>query len=187
MSFAPGSLALFLPMVTKLFRGPGKLLLALNGTMVVILAIISWNAHRDGHGAGMVFFVTALVLLVAIIVFAFRGYQLVKRVDEAGAARQRTLAVSTDVEILDGATPAETEMENLKRRLQDARIEADTTRARFLPRIEAAQRAGIAASGGIVNAPYLKADLRPTVIAGLMSLAAGPLTLFLLLLAAIIF
>lgn len=187
MSFAPGSLALFLPLVTKLFRGPGKLLIALNGTMAVILALISWNAYQDGHGAGMVFFVAALLFLVAIIVFALRGYQLIKRVDEAGAARQRTLGVSTDVEIVDGATPAETEMENLKRRLQDARIEADTTTARFLPRIVAAQRAGIAASGGIVNAPYLKADLRPTIIAGSISLAAGPITLFLLLLAAIIF
>ena len=44
----------------------------------------------------------------------------------------------------------------------------------------------IAAAGGTVEAPYLKADLRVTIVSGLLAMAAGPAGFILLIVTAII-
>src|SRR5690606_6163665 len=49
------------------------------------------------------------------------------------------------------------------------------TAARWFPRVEAAQRALLRAAGGPVNAPYLRDDLRVTLLAFLGTVAAIPL------------
>jgi hypothetical protein len=60
--------------------------------------------------------------------------------------------------------------------LNAAMAENAVRTARFLPRVEAAQRAALAAAGGPVRAPYLKDDLRVTLVALLGTLAAVPLS-----------
>ncbi|MBE6484061.1 MAG: hypothetical protein E7Z96_04680 [Actinomycetaceae bacterium] len=66
----------------------------------------------------------------------------------------------------------------------DAMLEAQDIRDTWMPRVEAAQRAAIAAAGGLVNAPYLKDDLRITLVSGLVAVIGLPLGFFLLILAA---
>ena len=76
--------------------------------------------------------------------------------------------------------------------LQDGALLAQTLRGRhalivsdahvaprYLHRVEAAQRAAIAAAGGVVKAPYLKDDLRPTILSAMFSVLSVPvLSLF---------
>ncbi len=66
----------------------------------------------------------------------------------------------------------------------DAMLEAQDIRDTWMPRVEAAQRAAVAAAGGLVNAPYLKDDLRITLVSGLVAVIGLPLGFFLLILAA---
>ncbi|RTE50859.1 hypothetical protein [Actinobaculum sp. 352] len=66
----------------------------------------------------------------------------------------------------------------------DAMLEAQDLRDTWLPRVEAAQRSAVAAVGGLVNAPYLKDDLRITLVSGLVAVIGLPLGFFLLILAA---
>lgn len=63
-------------------------------------------------------------------------------------------------------------------RLNDAAAEAAQLRETWMPRIEAAQRSAIAAAGGLVNAPYLKDDLRVTLLSGIFTLLSIPLGVF---------
>ena len=63
-------------------------------------------------------------------------------------------------------------------RLHDAAAEAAQLRETWMPRIEAAQRSAIAAAGGLVNAPYLKDDLRVTLLSGIFTLLSIPLGVF---------
>lgn len=55
-----------------------------------------------------------------------------------------------------------------------------------MPRIEAAQRAAIAAAGGTDNAPYLKDDLRITIISALTTMMTVPLSFFFILVGLVI-
>jgi len=59
--------------------------------------------------------------------------------------------------------------------LREAAAEAQIHTARWFPRVEAAQRALLRAAGGPVNAPYLRDDLRVTLVAFLGTVAAIPL------------
>ena len=63
-------------------------------------------------------------------------------------------------------------------RLNDAAAEAAQLRETWMPRIEAAQRSTIVAAGGLVNAPYLKDDLRVTLLSGIFTLLSIPLGVF---------
>ena len=63
-------------------------------------------------------------------------------------------------------------------RLHDAAAEAAQLRETWMPRIEAAQRSAIAAAGGLVNAPYLKDDLRVALLSGIFTLLSIPLGVF---------
>ncbi len=63
-------------------------------------------------------------------------------------------------------------------RQHDAKMEATQLRDTWMPRVEAAQRAAIAAAGGTVNAPYLKDDLRVTIVSAVLSGLAIPAATF---------
>ena len=63
-------------------------------------------------------------------------------------------------------------------RQHDAKMEATQLRDTWMPRVEAAQRAAIAAAGGTVNAPYLKDDLRVTIVSAILSGLAIPAATF---------
>lgn len=71
-------------------------------------------------------------------------------------------------------------------RAKAARQEAENKRKTFMPRIEAAQRAAIAAAGGTDNAPYLKGDLRITIIFALTTMMTVPLSFFFILVGLVI-
>ena len=60
-------------------------------------------------------------------------------------------------------------------RMHDAALEGQELRNTWMPRVEAAQRAAIAAAGGTVNAPYLKDDLRMTLASYMGMLAGTPI------------
>lgn len=69
--------------------------------------------------------------------------------------------------------------EETKQRMADAKFESKNLRNTYMPRVEAAQRAAIAAAGGVVKAPYLKDDLRPTILSAMFSVLSVPvLSLF---------
>ena len=63
-------------------------------------------------------------------------------------------------------------------RQHDAMLEATQPRDTWMPRVEAAQRAAIAAAGGTVNAPYLKDDLRVTIVSAIFAAIAIPASTF---------
>ena len=58
--------------------------------------------------------------------------------------------------------------------LEEVRWVGSLRTARYFPRVEAAQRALVLAAGGTVNAPYLKDDLRVTLVALLGTFVAIP-------------
>ncbi|MFP7696825.1 hypothetical protein [Trueperella sp. LYQ143] len=68
-----------------------------------------------------------------------------------------------------------------KERAAAAQREAAIRKDTFFPRIEQAQRVAIAAAGGVDKVPYLRDDLRWTLLSGIITLAAIPLTAFLIL------
>ena len=58
-------------------------------------------------------------------------------------------------------------------------MEETQLRDTWMPRVEAAQRAAVAAAGGTVNAPYLKDDLRITLVSAIATGVLIPIeTLF---------
>lgn len=177
MSVLPGSLSLFLPILVQLLRGPGKVYTALNGLLV---ALGLWAAFRSNGGFAIFCLIVLLILAAGIALFALRASRLARHVEELATLSRRTVSsteVATAQDVDDRAKFA--------RRYEEASREASMKTARFMPRVEAAQRAAIAAVGGIGQAPYLKDDLRITILAGLITVAAGPIALLLLILLAI--
>ncbi|WP_418605206.1 hypothetical protein [Georgenia sp. SUBG003] len=75
-----------------------------------------------------------------------------------------------------GQDPARYALQDEVDTLNAAMAEGAVRTARFLPRVEAAQRAALVAAGGRVRAPYLADDLRVTIVALLGTLAAVPLS-----------
>lgn len=72
-------------------------------------------------------------------------------------------------------SPAEAARADEAQRMHDAMLEEQELRDTWMPRVEAAQRAAIAAAGGTVNAPYLKDDLRVTLASYIGVLAGTPI------------
>ena len=56
-------------------------------------------------------------------------------------------------------------------------MEQTQLRDTWMPRVEAAQRGAIAAAGGTVNAPYLKDDLRVTLVSAMTAGVLIPIEL----------
>lgn len=181
MSALPGALSVFLPLLVRLLRGPGKFMLAVNGALTALLVALAAAAVRDDHAAVWVPLGLGIVLAAAIVFFGVRLARLSKHVD----ALEKLQTESTDVEIIakDGRPVVDDEA---RQRFQDASYEASLRTSRFMPRVEAAQRAAVAAAGGTVAAPYLKDDLRWTIVSGLVTAAAGPVSFVLLIVTAII-
>ncbi|MDO5724132.1 MAG: hypothetical protein Q4P33_07035 [Flaviflexus sp.] len=176
MSVLPGSLSLFLPILVQLLRGPGKVYTVLNGIIVTLGLVAGIRAESS---LATVCTVILGILALGIVIFAIRGQRLAHHVEELATLSQRT--ISSEIAPL-GETDERAEF---ARRYEEASREASIKTARFMPRVEAAQRAAIAAVGGLGNAPYLEDDLRYTILAGLVTAMAGPIAIFLILLIAI--
>lgn len=164
------------PALVRVVRRPGALLLRAAAVAVASFALLGLVFALTGAGAGWAAWlplVLAGFLAVPVVVLAVRRERLQARTDEL--ARHRTvIAGAGEVARSGGAArrdPLQDEMDSVAA----AMAESGVRTARFFPRIEAAQRAGLLAAGGPVNAPYLRDDLRVTIAALLGTVAAIPL------------
>ena len=202
MFLSAGSLKDVLPLVEEMTRGPGKSLVRTAALVDSTLLALGALLARRGVGAFSVL-VLALgaVFGAGILVFAIRRARLESRVEEWKRAGQSTVAgeaasSSTDysdryrdaapsdsheVVVIDGA-PRSDEADPADDRARAARAEAGL-RDTWMPRIDAAQRSAIAAAGGVVNAPYLRDDLRITILSALVAAVAVPVGSFFAILA----
>lgn len=202
MFLSAGSLKDVLPLVEEMTRGPGKSLVRTAALVDSTLLALGALLARRGVGAFSVL-VLALgaVFGVGILVFAIRRARLESRVEEWKRAGRATVAgeaasSSTDysdryrdaapsdsheVVVIDGA-PRSDEADPADDRARAARAEAGL-RDTWMPRIDAAQRSAIAAAGGVVNAPYLRDDLRITILSALVAAVAVPVGSFFAILA----
>ncbi|ERH14300.1 hypothetical protein HMPREF0043_02272 [Actinobaculum sp. oral taxon 183 str. F0552] len=202
MFLSAGSLKDVLPLVEEMTRGPGKSLVRTAALVDSTLLALGALLARRGVGAFSVL-VLALgaVFGAGILVFAIRRARLESRVEEWKRAGRATVAgeaasSSTDysdryrdaapsdsheVVVIDGA-PRSDEADPADDRARAARAEAGL-RDTWMPRIDAAQRSAIAAAGGVVNAPYLRDDLRITILSALVAAVAVPVGSFFAILA----
>ena len=202
MFLSAGSLKDVLPLVEEMTRGPGKSLVRTAARVDSTLLALGALLARRGVGAFSVL-VLALgaVFGAGILVFAIRRARLESRVEEWKRAGRATVAgeaasSSTDysdryrdaapsdsheVVVIDGA-PRSDEADPADDRARAARAEAGL-RDTWMPRIDAAQRSAIAAAGGVVNAPYLRDDLRITILSALVAAVAVPVGSFFAILA----
>ena len=202
MFLSAGSLKDVLPLVEEMTRGPGKSLVRTAALVDSTLLALGALLARRGVGAFSVL-VLALgaVFGVGILVFAIRRARLESRVEQWKRAGRATVAgeaasSSTDysdryrdaapsdsheVVVIDGA-PRSDEADPADDRARAARAEAGP-RDTWMPRIDAAQRSAIAAAGGVVNAPYLRDDLRITILSALVAAVAVPVGSFFAILA----
>ena len=202
MFLSAGSLKDVLPLVEEMTRGPGKSLVRTAALVDSTLLALGALLARRGVGAFSVL-VLALgaVFGAGILVFAIRRARLESRVEQWKKAGRATVAgeaasSSTDysdryrdaepsdsheVVVIDGA-PRSDEADPADDRARAARAEAGL-RDTWMPRIDAAQRSAIAAAGGVVNAPYLRDDLRITILSALVAAVAVPVGSFFAILA----
>lgn len=202
MFLSAGSLKDVLPLVEEMTRGPGKSLVRTAALVDSTLLALGALLARRGVGAFSVL-VLALgaVFGAGILVFAIRRARVESRVEQWKRAGRATVAgeaasSSTDysdryrdaapsdsheVVVIDGA-PRSDEADPADDRARAARAEAGL-RDTWMPRIDAAQRSAIAAAGGVVNAPYLRDDLRITILSALVAAVAVPVGSFFAILA----
>ncbi|QJC21890.1 hypothetical protein [Arcanobacterium buesumense] len=189
MSITAGSLNYLLPIIERVIRFPGKLLVIVAGSITTLSLIAGWFAGRESNTflAWWPFMVSVL-FACAVGVFAVLRFRLARAVDSVIDTFTQTTAGATEVSIInpDGSpvdsTPYSFDDEIIRieaqQRLMSAQAEAAHKRKVMFPRIEAAQRAAIASAGGIENAPYLRDDLRITLLSALASFAAIPVCFF---------
>ncbi len=161
------------PAMIRVGTRPGALLLraaAVADGFFLLFAVLALRA--TGSLFAWVLVSIAAVLAAAILLFAWRRHRLTAYVDEMEAALAAQHLSAGVV-----AAPADRLDEEL-RLLREMQWEASIRTARYFPRIEATQRALVLAAGGTVNAPYLKDDLRVTLVALFGTMAAIPLGSF---------
>lgn len=162
------------PPLVRLARRPGALLLEVAACAVGSFLLLGVVHGVQGDGASSwSAVVVAAVLAVPVVDLTLRRHRLQRRTE--GLDVHRTVApASREVVIQDGEPVAGMSPE-ARDAFAAALAEHRIRRARFFPGLEATQRAAVAAAGGTVNAPYLKDDLRVTLLALLGTLAAIPL------------
>ncbi|QDB78890.1 hypothetical protein FE251_05520 [Georgenia wutianyii] len=159
--------------IVRLVRRPGRLLLTGAAVPVGVFALLALLLGLEAERwTGWLPLVLAGVLAVPVVVLAVRRRRL-QRVTEGLADRPVTIPGSGVVVVVEGHTqgPADETLAAWGEAAAEGRVRT----ARWLPRVEAAQRAAVRAAGGTVNAPYLKDDLRVTLVAFLGTVAAIPL------------
>lgn len=160
-----------LPAVIRFGTAPGRLLSRISAGAVAFFALFSafavWQTHL---GFAWFLLCCALVLGIAVGLFAWRQHRLsgyVAQMEHLSYVSSGSLTQHDDAAF----------HASFFDQLADVEYEASLRTARYFPRVEATQRALVAAAGGTVNAPYLKDDLRVTLVAFLGTLVALPLAL----------
>ena len=160
--------------LVRVSRRPGGVLLRVAASVIGVFALLGFAYSRGGTSAsGWLPLVLAATLAVPVVVLAVRRERL--QAQTAGLEAHRTVSASSEVAVgYDGARLRDP-FEDERASLAAAMAEGAVRTARFFPRVEAAQRAGLLAAGGPANAPYLRDDLRVTLAALVGTLAAIPL------------
>jgi len=158
--------------VVRLARRPGLLLLVAAAVPVGVFALLALLLGLDAVSwVGWIPFALALLLAVPVLVLAVRRERLQRAT--AGLGEDQVTAPG-GVVVMAGErerVPLEEELATWNEAMDEGRVRT----ARWFPRVEAAQRALLRAAGGPVNAPYLRDDLRITLVAFLGTVAAIPL------------
>ncbi len=199
-----GTLKDFVPVIEVLTRMPGKLMGRGLALLSAVVALMGWFVGRGGGGfLEWIPFGVGIIGLAVALFFMWRRYRLENAVTEWVSAETSTLSgegsstttdygpmfdgapsSSEEVAIIDQdgtplgsnsrATPAQ---DSAAQRNYDAMMEQTQLRDTWMPRVEAAQRGAIAAAGGTVNAPYLKDDLRVTLVSAMTAGVLIPIEL----------
>jgi hypothetical protein len=177
MTAAGDMLNQVVPTLVRVARRPGGLLLAAAGGAVGIFALLGLLLGTGGPGwTSWIPFALAVVLALPVLVLAVRRARLQSQTRDLHL-QHTVVGSSNEVVVVDthGQDPARYALQDEVDTLNAAVAEGAVRTARFLPRVEAAQRAALVAAGGKVRAPYLADDLRVTIVALLGTLAAVPL------------
>ncbi|MEE6272533.1 hypothetical protein V2J56_04120 [Georgenia sp. MJ206] len=167
------------PNLVRLSRKPGRILLVAAGVPVATFALLGFLLGRGAESwAAWLPFVGALVLAVPVLLLAWRRERLQRTT--ASLVEHPTVAPGSQ-EIVVGTTGGgaqdarRAQLESELGLLSEAYAEHQVRTARWLPGVEATQRSLLRAAGGPVNAPYLRDDLRVTLLAFVGTVAAIPL------------
>lgn len=207
-----GSLKDIVPIVEQLTRLPGRALVEVAALLSGSLTVLGIFVARGGGFLPWLPLLVGILGLIACVIFGMRRHQLEKAVEQWKKNQATTLdsdstttnvdysrmyageapSSSRDVVVIneDGTTSTGTPHQDSAhhksaqfQRRREAMLEETQRRDTWMPRIEAAQRAAIVAAGGLVNAPYLKADLRITLASAFATLASVPLSIFFIIVA----
>lgn len=167
----------------RLANAPGALLVRAAGIVVLPYLALALLAATKRPGF-FTFLLAGVAILAAGVVgfFAWRRARFAALIDEA---EDLGVVPVEQGELLPPGQPVTAE----ERRARDARLdrifheELTHLKPTWWPRVEAFQRAIVRAAGGPTNAPYLRDDLRVTVLAALLSTLAIPASLLGILLA----
>ncbi|WP_148058822.1 hypothetical protein [Bogoriella caseilytica] len=179
-SVAGQALNQLVPMLVRLARPPGLILLLAASVTVLLLGVLGWLYGSGGtQWTAWVPLALAVILAIPVVVFGMRRARLNRR------TRGLQLTVRSGVTVLvkrpgEGKSAREDgslsgiDPQREREHLEAARAELRVRQARFLPRFEAAQRAARALAGGGDHAPYLRDDLRVTLLALVGTVLAIP-------------
>ncbi len=155
-------------------NAPGALLVrasALFTLPYLVFAIIA--ARVNPSVMSTILLVIAVVLAAGLAFFAWRRDRLSKLVDEA-----EENAMARAIGYAELTSPSDRSAEELvadrMQQMLDFEEERHLHKDTWMPRVEATQRALVRAAGGVQAAPYLKDDLRVTLISMVVSVAAIP-------------
>lgn len=163
------------PTLVRVARRPGGILLRAAAAVIGVFALLGLGYGAGGGSwTGWVPFGFALLLAIPAGVLAVRRERL--QVQTQSLHLHRTIPGDASLVTYDSVASRDLVQEELDV-LSAAMAENAVRTARFFPRVEAAQRAGLRAAGGLVNAPYLRDDLRVTLGALIGTIAAIPLAL----------
>ncbi|WP_216402545.1 hypothetical protein [Arcanobacterium phocae] len=189
MSITAGSLQYLLPIIERIVRFPGKIVVVASGIITALALAMGWAAGRTAESVVSWWpFIVSVIFTVAVATFGVLRFRLAQAVDSSIDKITQSLAGSDDVTIInpdgtyvDANTHTfddEVARVRASQRRLDAQAAAAYKRNVFFPRIEAAQRAAIAGAGGVENAPYLKYDVRIILLSAILSIVAIPVGIF---------
>jgi len=188
-----GGLKDLLPIFEQISRTPGRLLIEVAAGASLLSTGLGYLvlARSDGPLSWLPLAFGILGIVVTAF-FGWRRHQLQTAVEKwksTNAAGTTTSFVNSsdttgqEVIVLDesgtelprsDSSLADPELQ----RQREAQIQSSNRRETWMPGVEAAQRAAIAAAGGTANAPYLKPDLRVTLVSAIATMLAIPISTF---------
>lgn len=179
-SVAGQALNQIVPILVRLARPPGLILLLASVVLVLVFGVLGWLYGSGGTAwTAWLPFGLAVALAIPVAVFGLRRARLNRR------TRGLQLTVRSGVTVLvkrpqDEKNPRESgplagmDPQREREHFDAARAELRHRQARFLPRFEASQRAARALAGGDAHAPYLRDDLRVTLLSLVGTVLAIP-------------